>query len=101
MEKPKAPSKNEGSSKSIDTKMKNTKRNRWSNPSTLKNRELPSLSHISNTLSANPLLVSVGDDITSPMKSMAISGERKEGRIDDNNVRVDHVEKAMLGLVDI
>ena len=42
----------------------------------------------------------MGDDITSPMKSMTMSGGRKGGRMDDNNGKVDHLKKTMLGLAD-
>ena len=78
MEKSNILGKNGESSKYMDTK-KTTKSKRRTRPSTMKNRDIPSPSHVFNTLGTNPSSVSIGDDVTSPIKSMTMSGGRKGG----------------------
>ena len=98
MEKHKAPSKNERSSESTDIEMKTIKMKNRTHHSAIRNKEIPIPSHVSDTLGANPSQIRVGDDITSPMKTMTMSWGRKGGGVYDNNGRMDRLEKSMLGL---
>lgn len=78
IEKFKTPPKQEVSSKSIESERRSTKRKRKDMHPGLGCKEVPILSHISETLEANQSLYKIlGEDITSPRKDAAKSGGKK------------------------
>jgi hypothetical protein len=85
-----------------DKKMKNSKRKKRIYHPTFVSKEITSPPYVFNTIGANPSMVkSVGDEITSPMKVMAMAGGKKGDmnyEHDHNSGRLDKLENSMLRL---